>query len=98
MTMPSLRVEPEALLGLASRFHDLASQFESMDTGGFELGGTGDPGLSSAIEGFVERSRAGVAELLGQFGEVRQVLMATAQGYRGVESRLETEITQNLEL
>jgi hypothetical protein len=94
----SLRVEPEVLVGLAGRFHDIASQFESLIVDGFDLGGTGDPQLSHAIEEFLERSRGGVVELLGQFGEVHQVLMATAQGYGGVESHLEAEITQNLEL
>ena len=96
--MSSLRVEPEILLGLANGFRNLASEFESIGTDGFDLGGTGDPDLSNAIERFVERSRAGVTELLGQFGEVHQVLVATAQGYGTVESHLETEIIQNLGL
>ena len=94
--MPSLRVEPEALVSLASRFQDLASQFESLVADGLDLSGTGDPGLSNAIEGFLERSRGGVAELEGQFGEVHRVLTATAQGYGGVESHLESEIAEDL--
>ena len=96
--MSSLRVEPEIVLGLTNGFRDMASEFEPLGTDGFDLGGTGDPAPGKPIEGFVERSRAGVTELLGQFGEVHQVLVATAQGYGTVESHLETEITQNLEL
>jgi hypothetical protein len=93
----TFRVEPELLQGLAGRFGDLVSEFEALGAAGLDIGDTGDGELVDAIERFIERSRAGVAELTQQFDQVRQLLAASAMGYDHAETHVETGIAQNLE-
>lgn len=94
--MALLRVEPEVVAGLASQFRDLGSQFEELGSFDFDLSSTGDASLTGAIEQFLEQSRGGVGELLSQFGEVQQVLTATAQGYSNVDAHVETGMAENV--
>lgn len=95
--MPTFRVDPALLRGLAGRFGELAVDLESLTATGLELGDAGDPNLVSAIEQFVEKSRGGVGELLRQCDLVRQVLTATSLGYDNTETHVATGIVQNLE-
>lgn len=94
--MPSFRVNPEMLHGLAGRFGELASDFELLGAAGFDLVETGDASLTNAIERFVEQSRGGLGELLQQFGQLQHVLTAAALGYDRVETHVDAEVTQNL--
>ncbi len=95
--MSTFRVDPELLQGLAGRFGNLVSEFEALGAAGLDLGDTGDPDLVNAIERFVDRSRSGLGELMQQFDQVRQLLMATATGYDHVETHVESGIAEDLE-
>jgi hypothetical protein len=93
----TFRVDPEVLQGLAGRFGNLVSEFETLGAAGLDLGDTGDPDLVNAIERFVDRSRSGLGELTQQFDQVRRLLVATAMGYDRVDTHVESGIAQDLE-
>lgn len=95
--MTTFRVDPELLQGLAGRFGNLVSEFETLGATGLDLGDTGDPDLVNAIERFVDRSRSGLGELTQQFDQVRQLMVATAMGYDHVDSHVESGIAQDLQ-
>jgi hypothetical protein len=94
--MSSIRVEPEVVHGLAGRFGSLASDLESVAADGLAIGDTGDGGLTSAIEEFLEQSQSDIGELVRQFGEVQAVLEATTLGYVDVDSHVATEAVEVL--
>lgn len=82
--------------GLAGRFGELASDRESLAVSGLAVGDTGDDGLTSAIERFLEQSGSDTVELVRQFREVQMVLEATAVGYVDVESHVAAEAAEDL--
>lgn len=94
--MNSFRVEPTAIRGLAGRFGQLVTDFESLGVAGLEFGNTGDANLTQSIEHFVECSRHALGELTNQFGQLQTVLIATANGYENVDARVASEVDNNL--
>ena len=92
----SLRVEPLLIQQLATNFSDLASAFDALNVAGVDLGDTGDPRLTDAIEQFIDQVHGGTKELASQFGQLQDVLAATAKGYEGAESHVVSEIQANL--
>jgi len=92
----SLRVEPILIQQFATNFSKLASAFGALNVAGVELGDTGDPRLTDAIEQFIHQVRGGTEELSSQFGQLQHVLAATAKGYDGAESHVVSEIQANL--
>jgi len=94
--MSSIRVEPEWVHSLAIRFGGLASDLETLSTGGIAVGDTGDDSLTIAIERFLEQSGNQTIELTRQFGEIQTVLDATVLGYDDVESHVATEAAEDL--
>ena len=92
----SLRVEPSLVQEFASAFGELMAGFEGLGTNQIDLGETGDPRLTQAIEHFIGQVQGGVAELSSQFGQLQKVLAASAQGYDGAESHVVSEIMANL--